>query len=291
MRLGLAFVLMAMSSTAAMGAELIVRPGPFFVCDTAEKFVGVMTYVLYGRKDPLPSGCYKAPAGSTAKIVKCIGAQRHICEFTFTKPITGEVRSAWAGRDLVAPASDEIERQLVLRVQRNNGVIDNSVFQAGLQTGLPVDAVVRMINLFAYDVDFKHDVQKGDTFETLIEQHRDRNGDVVRYGNILYASMTIQGSTIKLYRWQGDDGQVDYFTEKGESSRKVLVRSPSDRAHLVGDELARYLKMVKTIEMRWQALARNGASSNYTILGGDQEVDTGCVNSIRLDPTDKRPCE
>jgi murein DD-endopeptidase MepM/ murein hydrolase activator NlpD len=289
------------------------------------------------------------------------------------------------------------------------------VFQAGLQAGLPPEPVVRMINLFAYDVDFQRDVQKGDSFEALIEQHRDQRGDVVRHGNILFASMMLQGQTIKLYRWQGDDGEVDYFGETGHSSRKALMRTPIDgarlssgfgyrrhpvlgyskmhqgtdfaaptgtpiyaagsgqierigwaggygnsitlrhnkeyatlyghmsgfapgmslgkrvkqgdiigfvgttglstgphlhyevhlmnkpidplslklpsRQRLQGKELARYLDYVKSIDVRFRALARNGATGTALAAAGDQEADTGCVNGVRLDPIDKRACE
>jgi murein DD-endopeptidase MepM/ murein hydrolase activator NlpD len=126
----------------------------------------------------------------------------------------------------------EIKKEIITQLLRTNGTIDHSVFQAGLQAGLPPEPVVRMINLFAYDVDFQRDVQKGDTFETLIEQHKDARGDIVRHGNILFASLTLQGQTIKLYRWQGDDGEVDYFSESGHSSKKALMRTPIDGARL-----------------------------------------------------------
>jgi murein DD-endopeptidase MepM/ murein hydrolase activator NlpD len=126
----------------------------------------------------------------------------------------------------------EIKKEIVTQLLRSDGTIDHSVFQAGLQAGLPPEPVVRMINLFAYDVDFQRDVQKGDTFETLIEQHRDARGDVVRHGNILFASLTLQGQTIRLYRWQGEDGEIDYFSETGHSSKKALMRTPIDGARL-----------------------------------------------------------
>ncbi len=126
----------------------------------------------------------------------------------------------------------EIKKDIVTQLLRTNGAIDHSVFQAGLQAGLPPEPVVRMINLFAYDVDFQRDVQRGDLFETLIEQHRDPRGDIVRHGNILFASLTLQGQTIRLYRWQADDGEVDYFSETGHSSRKALMRTPIDGARL-----------------------------------------------------------
>ncbi|MCW5771945.1 MAG: M23 family metallopeptidase [Rhodospirillaceae bacterium] len=126
----------------------------------------------------------------------------------------------------------EIKKELTTRLARNNGNINHSVFQAVLQSGLPPEPVIRMINLFAYDVDFQRDVQKGDSFETLIEQQRDAKGELVRYGEILYASLTIQGNTFKLYRWQSENGDVDYLNEKGESSRKALMRTPIDGARL-----------------------------------------------------------
>jgi murein DD-endopeptidase MepM/ murein hydrolase activator NlpD len=309
----------------------------------------------------------------------------------------------------------EIKKEIVTQILRTNGTIDHSVFQAGLQAGLPPEPVVRMINLFAYDVDFQRDVQKGDSFEALIEQHRDQRGDVVRHGNILFASMMLQGQTIKLYRWQGDDGEVDYFSETGHSSKKALMRTPIDgarlssgfgyrrhpvlgyskmhqgtdfaapsgtpiyaagsgqierigwaggygnsitirhnreyatlyghmsgfapgmslgkrvkqgdivgfvgstglstgphlhyevhlmnkpidplslklpsRQRLQGKELARYLDHVKSIDARFRALARNGATGTNLATASDQEADTGCVNGVRLDPTDKRACE
>ena len=309
----------------------------------------------------------------------------------------------------------EIKKEILTQILRTNGTIDHSVFQAGLQAGLPPEPVVRMINLFAYDVDFQRDVQKGDSFEALIEQHKDQRGDIIRHGNILFASMTLQGQTIKLYRWQGDDGEVDYFSETGHSSKKALMRTPIDgarlssgfgyrrhpvlgysklhtgtdfaaptgtpiyaagsgqierigwaggygnsitirhnkeyatlyghmsgfapgmslgkrvkqgdiigfvgttglstgphlhyevhvgnkpidplslklpsRQRLQGKELARYLDYVKTVDTRFRVLAQNGATGTALVAAQEQEADTGCVNGVRLDPTDKRACE
>src|SRR5262249_56693631 len=118
----------------------------------------------------------------------------------------------------------EIKKEIITQVLRADGTIDDSLYQAGLRAGLRSQAVVPMFQLFAFDVDFQRDVQKGDSFEALIEQHRDRRGDIY-YGSILYASLTLQGQTIRLYRWQGDDGGVEYFYDTGHSSRKALMRT------------------------------------------------------------------
>ncbi len=76
----------------------------------------------------------------------------------------------------------------------------------------------------------------------------------------------------------------------GKQIDPLSLKLPS-RQRLAGAELARYLEMVKTIDARWQALAKNGAAGDGIVMAGDQEADTGCVNGTRLDPTDKRACE
>jgi murein DD-endopeptidase MepM/ murein hydrolase activator NlpD len=128
--------------------------------------------------------------------------------------------------------ASEIKKDIVVEVMRANGTIDHSVFQAGLVSGLPPEPIVRMINLFAFDVDFQRDLQKGDRFEVLLEIHRDDKGDILRYGEILYASLTIKDVPVRLYRWHNEEDAVEYYNERGENAKKTLMRSPIDSARL-----------------------------------------------------------
>jgi hypothetical protein len=70
----------------------------------------------------------------------------------------------------------------------------------------------------------------------------------------------------------------------------LSLKLPS-RQRLQGQELARYLETVKTINTRFQALARSGSTGPGIVTAQEQEADSGCVNGVRLDPTDKRACE
>jgi murein DD-endopeptidase MepM/ murein hydrolase activator NlpD len=129
-------------------------------------------------------------------------------------------------------AASETKKDLTLELLRGDAEIDHSVFQAGLQAGLPPEPLVRMIHLFSYEVDFQRDVQKGDRFEVLIEVHRDPSGTIVRYGDIRYAALWLQEGPIRLYQWEGEGGEPEYFTRQGESTKKELMRTPVDGARL-----------------------------------------------------------
>ncbi len=43
---------------------------------------------------------------------------------------------------------------------------------------------------------------------------------------VLYAALTVGGETRRVYRYQGEDGSVDYFDELGRSLKKFLLRKP-----------------------------------------------------------------
>jgi murein DD-endopeptidase MepM/ murein hydrolase activator NlpD len=55
---------------------------------------------------------------------------------------------------------------------------------------------------------------------------------VVKVGDLQFASLTLSGQTIALYRYADGSGEVDFYNAKGESVRKALLRTPIDGAKL-----------------------------------------------------------
>ncbi len=70
-------------------------------------------------------------------------------------------------------------------------------------------------------MDFQRRVSPGDTFEVFYGSD-DENGPP----EILYAALTIGGEARRVFRYQGDDGGIDFFDEQGRSLRKFLLRKP-----------------------------------------------------------------
>lgn len=112
------------------------------------------------------------------------------------------------------------------------GVVTTSLYRAGQAAGMPPTVLHQMFGLFAYDVDFQRDLQPGDRFEVLYDSVLDPDGVLVRAGPIKAASLTLSGVVLRLYRYEFSDGSAEWFTPKGDSVKKTLLRTPVDGARL-----------------------------------------------------------
>ena len=141
-------------------------------------------------------------------------------------------------RDVVAErgqdgfVSREILHELKMSRARATGTINDSLYLSARRSNMPVAVLMEMIRIFSWDVDFQRDIQRGDSFEIFYEQYSDARGEVVKFGDVLFASMHLSGTDVNLYRHELADGAIDYFDEKGRSARKALLRTPVNGARL-----------------------------------------------------------
>lgn len=113
-----------------------------------------------------------------------------------------------------------------------HGVIDSSLYEAAVDSGLPVPVLMQMIRAYSFDVDFQRDIHPGDSFDVLFERQIDLAGMPVREGPVLYANLQTKGRSMRAYRYTTLDGETDYFNERGQSVRKTLMLTPIDGARL-----------------------------------------------------------
>lgn len=108
---------------------------------------------------------------------------------------------------------------------RVSGEITSSLFEAINALGEQDQLVLDFVDIFAWEIDFHSDSQKGDRFDLVVEKYW-ADGSFVRYGRILWASY--QSASRKsqgiYYQPLGEPG--GYYNEKGESLRKAFLRSP-----------------------------------------------------------------
>src|SRR5690606_14738300 len=114
----------------------------------------------------------------------------------------------------------------------SSGVIDQSLFLAAEKNGMPLSVLMELIELYSYEVDFQRDIQPGDSFEVMFEELRNDSGERVRYGDVVYASMTLSGNNVRLYSYKDSNGEIDFYNQKGESYRRALMRTPINGARL-----------------------------------------------------------
>ena len=120
------------------------------------------------------------------------------------------------------------------RLVKKNGVITDSLYLSGLRAGIDKKAINEMIAIFSFSVDFQRDIWRNDNFEIFYEE------EFIKYdksnknlGKILYASLELQSlGSLKLFRFDSDNGKIEYFDENGKSAKKLLMKTPVDGARL-----------------------------------------------------------
>lgn len=109
---------------------------------------------------------------------------------------------------------------LELRTVAVNGVIQNSLFVAMTEAGERENLAGDFSNIFAWDVDFDTDIQKGDSFRILLEK-KYLNGKFDRYVNILAAELSVGKKRLAAFRFQNE-----FYDSNGKSLKKSLLKSP-----------------------------------------------------------------
>jgi murein DD-endopeptidase MepM/ murein hydrolase activator NlpD len=118
----------------------------------------------------------------------------------------------------------EIDRER--RVEVVELVVESSVWDAAIAAGEKPDVAITLSDVFAWDIDFYRDVQKGDRMRAVIEKVVSK-GRLIDYGNVLAA--TYVGSSVgtkKMYRYPCPTARDSYFNEDGTSARKTFLKSP-----------------------------------------------------------------
>ncbi|NNL00597.1 MAG: peptidoglycan DD-metalloendopeptidase family protein [Xanthomonadales bacterium] len=123
----------------------------------------------------------------------------------------------------VAQASRQA-RDIYTEMSEARGTIDSSLFMAGKQAGLTDGMVMKLANLFGWDIDFVLDIRKEDSFYLLYEKVY-RDGSFLRDGEIVGATFVNQGEKFQALRFEVD-GQAQYFAPDGRNMRKAFLRAP-----------------------------------------------------------------
>lgn len=125
----------------------------------------------------------------------------------------------------------EVKVKLLRYVSRYFGTMKDGFYNDGVAAGISPTAMMNMITLYSYDVDFERDIRGGDKFEMLVESFYTEDGKKVKDGNVLYSSLMLQNRAIEIYMHKVD-GKVEYFDAKGNSVRKSLLRTPINGARI-----------------------------------------------------------
>jgi len=115
--------------------------------------------------------------------------------------------------------------QLETRLFVRTGTIKTNLYAATDAAGLPDAAANQLSDLFSGDIDFHHDLRKGDRF-TVVYEMTYSNGALLHMGRIQAAEFINQDHTYRALYFQKDAQHGDYYTPEGKSVHKAFLRSP-----------------------------------------------------------------
>jgi len=111
------------------------------------------------------------------------------------------------------------------RVIEVRGNIRSSLFEAMDRAGEGDALTLAFAELFAWDIDFTHEMQPGDSFRVVVEKiYRERR--FVQYGRILAAEYRQGDGAHQAYFFPWPDAHGEYYTAEGRSVRASFLRSP-----------------------------------------------------------------
>lgn len=101
-----------------------------------------------------------------------------------------------------------------------------SLYETGLRYQLPRELIDELIKVYSYDFDFQRRIRPGDNFEVFYAAEEEL-GKTPDRGDVLYAALTVGGTTKRYYRFKTeDDSLIDFYDENGNSAKKFLMRKP-----------------------------------------------------------------
>jgi murein DD-endopeptidase MepM/ murein hydrolase activator NlpD len=100
-----------------------------------------------------------------------------------------------------------------------------SLFEAMTGTGEGPELALGLAEIFAGEVDFNTELQRGDRFGLLFEKFT-REGGPATYGVIEGAELQNEDRLLRAIRFTPEGGQPGYYDEQGRSLKRFFLRSP-----------------------------------------------------------------
>lgn len=122
------------------------------------------------------------------------------------------------------------QREIYTETAEAEGIIQSSLFVAGKRAGLSDAMVMKLANIFGWDIDFILDIRKGDRF-MLVYEKLYREGEFLRDGDILAATFINQGERFQAVYFEEGDA-AGYFAPDGRNMRKAFLRAPLNFSYI-----------------------------------------------------------
>lgn len=136
-----------------------------------------------------------------------------------------------------------------IRINNVRAIIYNSLLGAAAETDLSLGTLYKVINLFAWQIDFSQDLRVGDQF-LIIYEELFLDGKKIGEGEVIAAELIVSGKTWRAIRFSDEQGDPHYFAPDGSSVTGTFLRSPLKFGHITSSFSNNRLHPIKKV---WRA--------------------------------------
>lgn len=112
-----------------------------------------------------------------------------------------------------------------IRVAAATAEIRRSLFLDGQKVGLSDALIMRLTDIFGWDIDFALDIREHDHFSVIYEEVY-KDDLLIKQGRILAAEFINQGKSLRAVLFADEHGKSDYYSDQGQAMRKAFLRTP-----------------------------------------------------------------
>lgn len=105
------------------------------------------------------------------------------------------------------------------------GEVNSSLWESAIEAKMDPQLIIVMSEIFGWEVDFNREVRSGDKWRITVEEKLVK-GQHVGWGSTLAAEYINAGETHTAVLFRHNDENIGYYTLKGESLRKMFLKSP-----------------------------------------------------------------
>ena len=142
----------------------------------------------------------------------------------------GEDRYLHVHKDGDTLSAEVQQREIIAELAETEGEIQSSLFLAAKKAGLGDAMIMKLANIFGWDIDFVLDIREGDRF-MLVYEKLYREGEYLRDGRILAATFINQGERFQAV-WFEQGDVADYFAPDGRNMKKAFLRAPLNFSYI-----------------------------------------------------------